>query len=162
MVNTFQGNPFAEDDGDNEDGEPVKKMVKKSRDTDDQYCGSLRLKEGRNVNNNIYYVDYTKLQNNGNGLDIEKRNDLYADLEKAKCEENALKKKLQETGTETTRLLSEPLNDELATLLVEYERGMEELNAKLETNRAYAGNEKYAKQLNSRVSKMATFWRKSK
>jgi hypothetical protein len=161
MADTFQGNPFADGDSDDEDGKPAKKKAKKSNDASDEYAGSLRLKEGRNVNNNLYYVDHTKLQNNGNGLDPDKRNDLYADLEKAKCEEEALKKQLQETAAETARLLSEPLNDELATLLVEQEKEMEELNAKLETNRGFAGNEKYAKQLTGRVSKMATFWRKS-
>lgn len=162
MADTFQGNPFADGDSDDEDDKPAKKKAKKTNDSTDEYGGSLRLKEGRNASNNVYYVDYTKLQNNGNGLDPDKRNDLFADLEKAKCEEEALKKELQETAAETARLLSEPLNDELETLLVQQEKEMEELNEKLETNRAFAGNEKYTKQLNARVSKMATFWRKSK
>lgn len=161
MADTFQGNPFAEADSDDEDDKPAKKKAKKSNDTSDEYSGSLRLKHGRNTNNNLYYVDHTKLQNNGNGLDPDKRNDLYSNLEKAKCEEEELKRQLQNTAAETARLLSEPLNDELTTMLVEQEKEMEELNEKLETNRAFAGNEKYAKQLNGRVSKMAAFWRKS-
>ena len=161
MADTFQGNPFAEADSDDEDEKPAKKKAKKSNDATDDYSGSLRLKHGRNTNNNLYYVDHTKLQNNGNGLDPDKRNDLYSNLEKAKCEEEELKKQLQTTAAEIARLLSEPLNDVLTTMLVEEEKEMEELDEKLETNRAFAGNEKYAKQLSSRVSKMAAFWRKS-
>lgn len=162
MADTYQGNPFADGDSDDEENKPPKKKAKTSNDgPSEEYSGSLRLKAGRNTNNNLYYVDHTKLQNNGNGLDPDKRNDLFADLEKAKCEEDALKKQLQESAAETARLLSEPLNDELTTLLVEREKEMEELNEKLETNRGFAGNEKYVKQLAGRVSKMATIWRKS-
>ena len=162
MADTFQGNPFADGDSDDEENKPPKKKVKKSNDEPtEEYSGSLRLKAGRNTNNNLYYVDYTKLQNNGNGLDPDKRNDLFADIEKAKCEEEALKKQIQESASETARLLSEPLNDELTTLLVEREKEMEDLNEKLETNRGFAGNEKYVKKLSGRVSKMATIWRKS-
>lgn len=160
MADTFKGNPFA-DGSDDEDDNPPKKKAKKSDESADEYSGSMRLKEGRSAANNLYYVDYTKLQNNGNGLDPDKRNDLFADLEKAKCEEDALKKQLQETTAETTQLLSEPLNDELAAMLLEQEQEMEELNDKLETNRAFAGNEKYAKKLNTRVAKMASVWRNS-
>ena len=162
MADTFQGNPFADGDSDDEENKPPKKKAKKSNDEPtEEYSGSLRLKAGRNTNNNLYYVDHTKLQNNGNGLDPDKRNDLFADLEKAKCEEEALKKQIQESASKTARLLSEPLNDELTTLLVEREKEMEGLNEKLETNRGFAGNEKYVKKLAGRVSKMATIWRKS-
>eukprot|EP00804_Cyclotella_cryptica_P013291 CCRYP_018637-RB/>CCRYP_018637-RB protein AED:0.20 eAED:0.20 QI:289/1/1/1/1/1/6/1235/735 len=161
MSDKFEGNPF-ECDSDDEVEKPAKKAKKDAGVSTDEYSGSLRLKEGRNVNNILYYVDHAKLQNNGNGLDPDKRNDLYADLEKSKCEQEALMKQLNGTASETARLLSEPLNEELARLLLEQEKEMDDLNAKLETNRAYAGNEKYAKQMNDRVSRMATFWRKRK
>lgn len=162
MVDTFKGNPFDDGDSDEESDQPKKKKIKKSDESSDEFSGSLRLKEGRNANNNLFYVDYTKLHNNGNGLDPEKKNDLFADLEKAKCEEEALQKQLHETAAETARLLSEPLNDELATLLVEQEKEMDEINEKLEASRAFAGNEKHAREVKSRVSKMASVWRKSK
>ena len=166
MADTFQGNPFADNDSDDEDEEnkKPKKAAKKTSTSNpsDEYCGSLRVKEGRNSNATLYYVDYTKLSNQGNGLDPEKRNDLYADLEKAKCEEAALRKQLNDTNAEAARLLCEPLNEELARLLVENEKEMEDLNDKLQTNRAFAGNEKHAKSVNGNISKMAAIWRKSK
>lgn len=160
MSDRFQGNPF-EGDSDDEEEKRAKTAKKDGGPSSDEYSSSLRLKEGRNVNNMLYYVDHTKLQNNGNGLESDKRNDLYAALEKSKREQEALMKQLDEKTSETARLVSEPLNEELTHLLVQQEKVTEDLNAKLETNRAYAGNEKFAKQLNDRVSRMATFWRNS-
>ena len=65
-MDKFTGNPFA-DDSDDEGGNSSAKRAKKSGSSD-EYAGSLHLKEGRNLNNNLYYVDHTKLANNGNGL----------------------------------------------------------------------------------------------
>ena len=53
---------------DDEDGGKKSKKGKKSSGSGDGYAGSLLLKEGRSVNATLYYVDHSKLANNGNGL----------------------------------------------------------------------------------------------
>ena len=163
MIDAFRGNPF-DDDSDDENGKSSKKSAPKKvcTSTSDEYTGSLRIKEGRNVNNILYFVDHTKLQNNGDGLLPEARNELYVSLEKAQCEADALNRNLTQITSETAQLLSEPKNEDLALELEKLEIEMKELSKTLESARAYASNEKYAKQLKKRIEHIAASWRKRK
>lgn len=163
MVDAYRGNPFADDSDDDDEGKSAKKVSKKaSTGSSDEFTGSLRVKEGRNANNILYYVDHTKLQNSGNGLLPEDKNELYANLEKSKMEKEAHIQNLKQIASETAQLLSEPKNEELALELEEIEKQLQEINNQLEASRVFASNEKYAKQLNKRIENMASFWRKRK
>lgn len=167
MYGKSLGNPFVDDSDDDDEDEKPKKTKKSaapaaSSGPSDDYSRSLHLKEGRNAQTSLFYVDYTKLANNGNGLLPEDKNELYSNLEKSKCELDALNAGLKQTNSETARLLSEPTNDELATELVKTEAEMEELNGSLEASRSHSSNEKHVKQLKKRVATMAAYWRKSK
>eukprot|EP00975_Prorocentrum_lima_P024122 5077112-Prorocentrum_lima.AAC.1 len=53
MVDKSNDNPFA-DDSDDEDEKPSKKKSASKKSTD-EYAGSIRVKEGRNTNNTLYY-----------------------------------------------------------------------------------------------------------
>mmetsp|Transcript_7412 Transcript_7412/g.9328 ORF Transcript_7412/g.9328 Transcript_7412/m.9328 type:complete len:258 (+) Transcript_7412:87-860(+) len=160
MVDKSNDNPFA-DDSDDEDEKPSKKKSASKKSTD-EYAGSIRVKEGRNTNNTLYYVDHSKLQNNGNGLLPEARNELFSALETSKQELAVLGQKHKKICSDTAQLLSEPKNEELETELQELTNKMEVMDNGLEEARAHASNAKHAKQLKGRIDKMATEWRKRK
>ena len=160
MVDKSNDNPFA-DDSDDEDEKPSKKKSA-SKVSTDEYAGSIRVKEGRNTNNTLYYVDHTKLQNNGNGLLPEARNELFSNLEMSKQELAVLGQKNKQICSDTSQLLSEPKNAELETELQELANKMEILDNGLEEAGAHASNAKRAKQLKGQIDKMAGEWRKRK
>ncbi len=166
MVDSFKGNPFEDDsDDDGDGGKPFKTASKKSSSgstSTDEYSGSLRIKEGRNANNVLYYTDHTKLQNNGNGLLPDDKNNLLANLERSKLEKESLLQNMKQITMETNQLLSEPKNEELAVDLEASEKIVEDLTKKVKAAGEFASNEKYAKQLNKRIDAMAAVWRKRK
>ena len=152
MVGKDTGNPFADDDSsDDDDDKPKKKKAAskknkaKSEDcaaiASGSFAGSLRLKNGRNVNNNLYYVDHTKLANNGNGLPPHERNDLIAEKERSRAEHGALLQQCKQTAMETARLEGEPRNEELEVELSSFESALAETSEGLEVARGYAGSE---------------------
>lgn len=142
MVDKANDNPFA-DDSDDEDEKPSIKKNAAKKTSSDEYAGSLRMKEGRNANTTLYFVDHTKLQNNGNGLLPEIRNDLYSNLEKSKQELTLLGQKHKEICLKTTQLLSEPKNEELESELQMLVDKMEVVDNGLEDARAYASSKLY-------------------
>ena len=138
MVDKSNDNPFA-DDSDDEDEKPSKKKSASKKSTD-EYAGSIRVKEGRNTNNTLYYVDHSKLQNNGNGLLPEARNELFSALETSKQELAVLGQKHKKICSDTAQLLSEPKNEELETELQELTNKMELVDNGLEEARAHASS----------------------
>ena len=140
MVDKSNDNPFA-DDSDDEDEKPSKKKsASKANASTDEYAASIRVKEGRNASNTLYYVDHTKLQNNGNGLLPEARNELFSNLETSKQELAALGQKNKQICSDTAQLLSEPKNAELETELLELANKMEILDNGLEEAGAHASS----------------------
>ena len=153
MVDKDTGNPFADDDSSDDDDDvkskkKKKKAAKKSKSKSEDgagapgsFAGSLRLKAGRNINNNLYYVDHTKLANNGNGLPPHERNDLIAEKERSRAEHGALLQQCKQTGMETARLDGEPRNEELEVELSSFESTLAETSEGLEVARGHAGSE---------------------
>lgn len=133
-------NPFADSD-DDEDGKSSKKGGKKPGVGADEYAGALRLKEGRNINNNLFYVDHTKLANNGDGLLPDARNELLSDMQGSKAEHERLSAMLKNIAAQAARLESEPKNEELMLEVVELENKMEAMNKSLEEARVHASSE---------------------
>ena len=146
------GDQFAEDsdDDDDENGKSTKKRTttaaKKSTAESDEFAGSLRLKEGRNINNNLYYVDHTKLSNEGNGLLPEVRNELLCNAQKSKAELEYLNEQFKSITAEAAKLESEPKNEELVLELAEHEKNLLELNDKLEDSRVHASSKSNCEQ----------------
>jgi hypothetical protein len=152
-------NPFADSDDDEDDGAKTNKKTKTGKsDSTDPYANSLRLKAGRNSNNQLYYVDYSKIP----GLDPEAKNQLYADVAKAEAEEARLKSNIQKMDAETAKLLSEPTNEELDRMLDEQETAMVALREQVAAARKHKVNEKTKKQLKKRIEGMTAHWRKRK
>ena len=143
MVDKHLSNSFGEgsDDDDDDDGKPSKKQtINKPTENSDEYSGSLKLKEGRNVQNNLYYVDHTKLSNEGNGLLPEVRNELLCDTQKSKADFDQLSRQLKSITAEAVQLESEPKNEVLILEVVELEKKLGEMNDSLEESRAHASS----------------------
>jgi len=144
MVDKHTSNPFAEgsddDDDDNDGKPPKKKTAKKPVDDSDEYSGSLKLKEGRNVQNNLYYVDHTKLSNEGNGLLPEVRNELLCDMQKSKAEFDQLARQLKSLTAEAVQLESEPKNELLILEVADLEKKIGEMNDSLEVSRHHVSS----------------------
>jgi len=150
-------NGFADSD-DEEEGK--KAATKKPKASDDLYAGSLSFKAGKSSNTCLYYVEYSKLKNNGNGLDPHDRNELASELSKAESEEAALKTTLQQMTVETAKLLSEPTNEEATARLETEEAALAGLKSQVEEGRKLKVNEKHKQQTKRRIDNMATQWRK--
>ena len=148
---------FADSD-DEEDKAPKKKTEPKA--SDDPYKGALSFKSGKSANSCLYYVDYTKLKNNGDGLLPDERNELSGDLHKTKAELDALKTTVKSMTLETDKLLSEPTNEELDARLEADEAELAELREQAEAGRKLKVNEKYKQQIKRRIDAMTTVWRK--
>ena len=139
----YSGNPFADsdsDDDDNEDRKSSKKKAKKSNgdsaSSGDQYAGSIRLNEGRNVQNNLYYIDHSKLSNEGNGLLIDARNSLLLGMQSSNATYDQLSQQLKSITAEAVQLESEPKNEELILEVVDFEKRKAEMDSSLQDARA--------------------------
>lgn len=147
MVDQHNSNPFAEEsdddnDDDDDEGKPKKKKKhtskKKSTDSSDEFAGSLRLKEGRNVQNSLYYVDHSKLANEGNGLLPEVKNDLICESQKSKAELDHFGRQLKSITVEASQLESEPKNEALIVELANLEKTLEDMSEKITQLRSHA------------------------
>lgn len=146
------------DDSDDEDQPASKKKAKPS--STEPYEGSLCLKAGKSAGTSLYYVDHTKLKNNGDGLDCDEKNALYSEVAKSKAEKDALLAKIKEDNIIAAKLLLEPTNEEAIARLATEEAALSELRTTVEDSRQLKGNEKIKAQLIRRIDKMAAEWRK--
>lgn len=149
-------NQFA--DSDDERDETKIKKKKKAKDGDN-FDSSLCFKAGRNSNTSLYYVDYNAAKN-GNGLNLDEKNELYANLANAHAERDAITATIKQLETETEKLLSEPKNDEATVFLEAEESALVQIKEELETARKYQVNEKDKVQLKRKVETMTAEWRK--
>ena len=126
-----------------------KKSKKKKADAantdEDYYTGSINCKSGRNTNTTLYYVDYSKTSNDGNGLLPDAKNELLCNSQKAKADLVAIDLDLKTMGTETVNLLSEPINEDAATSHEMSEKEVNALREEVESCSGLKGNEKLTK-----------------
>ena len=164
------GNPFAEDsDDDDDDGVSKKKSSSKKSSSSgaastgsDEYSGSLRLKEGRNVNNNLYYVDHTKQANDGNGMLPDVKQLLLGELAKSKAEFEQLNQQIKSTTATAAQLESEPKNEQLILDVADMEKRLGEMEEAIEESKAHAANEAHVKKVRKEIDAKAAIWRKRK
>jgi hypothetical protein len=148
-------NPF--DDSDSE--EAIHDHSDDKPTASDHFAGSLFLKAGKSSNASVYYVDYNKAKN-GNGLDADERNDLYAKSTLAVLEEEDLQTKIRSTKDSAKDLLSQPTNEELVVRLDEAEANLVTITEKVEEARQLKVNEKQKEQTKRRIEHFASEWRK--
>jgi hypothetical protein len=152
---------FAESD-DEEEEEKEKAKKKDTKKSSDPFHKSLCFKAGKTASNTLYYVDHSKLKNNGNGLEPDARNELHNTKANTEAEEAALKTTLKSMTAETAKLLSEPTNEEATARLETEESALVELKAQVEASRGYKTNEKEKKKLTKDIQDLTAQWRKRK
>ena len=155
MTDSATGNPF-DDDSDDE----TKEASAKKNAASDPFTSSLLMKRGRNSNTTLYFVDYNKLRNNGNGLLPNEREELMSASQSTSLEEQQLKGELKKVEDLTKKLLSEPTNEEANNALEILESEMSALEEKLDSLRAYKVNEGTRKKIHKRVDELTSVWRK--
>ncbi len=157
-------NQFADSDDEDNDENNSKTTSKKKNlsgsSNEDEYSGSLSIKTGRNTNTTLYYCDYSKLSNNGNGLLPDDRNILLSDHEAAKAELEAKDTSTKSMTAETVKLLSEPTNAEATVSLEEAEENVKSLREQVDAAQELRGFEKHRIKIRKRVDVMAGQWRK--
>jgi len=121
---------------------------------------ALLLKEGRNSNTTLYYVDYSKLDNQGNGLLLDVRNTLVTDLHAANTLENELRGRESSILRCSQKLQLESTNKGAELQLKECETEMAQLCAKLEYYRQLTRNEKKRKATQTKIGHAACYWKK--
>lgn len=149
-------NPF--DDSSSDEANP-EKSPDNAPTTSDPFASSLFLKAGRSSNASLYYVDYNKAKQ-GNGLDPDERNDLYAQSSLAVLEEENLQAKIRSTKDLAKELLSQPANEELVVRLDEAEVELLKMTETLEGARQLKVNEKQKEQTKRRIESFTAEWRK--
>ena len=162
MADEDKTNPFDEDsdDEDSSSSKGKKKASKKSADDGTDYTGSLAKKDGRNANNVLYFINYASsyVQNGGNGLPPDERNELIAAEQKSNQDLQSKRNELTAIQAETKQLLSEPTNVEAEERVNREEKILADLQASVEESRQYAGNEKKREQTKKRVRNLADVW----
>jgi hypothetical protein len=151
-----EGKIFA--DSDDEDLKRVAKV--ESVAESDPLKGCLRFKSSKSSNASLYYVDHSKLPNNGNGLAPLARNELTAAVQKTQAEAEALQDILKTTQSEIVKFLSEPTNEEAMARLEKEEVELKNLEEEVEGSRKFKTNEKHKKNLKHRIDTMTSIWRK--
>lgn len=150
---------FAESD-DEEDGISTKKKGSKIGSSDDEYAGSLSIKLGRNANTTLYYCDYSKFSNNGNGLLPDDRNTLLSDHETSKAELKVLNNSISSMSAETLKLLSEPTNEDATSALEQAEEYSKILWENVDAAKELKSLAKERTKTKKRIDTMAAEWRK--
>ena len=158
------------DDGSDDEDDKPKKSKKKSKKGGDggggnggdpsttDYVDSLRIKSGRNANNVLYFTNHDKSVNGGNGLLPDERNELIGAEQKSAQDLQASRDNLKAIQNLTTKLLSEPTNQEANDRIAKKEKVLADLKASVEESRQYAGNEKKREQTKKRIRDLADVW----
>jgi len=121
---------------------------------------SLLFKAAKHTSASLYYVNYQAMSNNGNGLNLDDRNELFASVAVTQTEQQTLQLNLQTLQNDITRLLSEPVNMDLETLLVKGESSLESIHEQVEEARKVLVDVKHVQSLKRRIQHMTTEWRK--
>lgn len=153
---------FSSDDEEENKNKSKEKMADAANANGDYYTGSITCKAGRNTNTTLYYVDYSKTSNDGNGLLPDAKNDLLCGSQKAKADLVAIDLDLKTMGAETAKLLSEPTNEDTAMSLEMNGNEVTALREEVESCSGLKGNEKLTKKLKKRIEFMSTHWRSRK
>jgi len=159
----FLSNDSTEDNGhdSDDDGKKTKKIMS-SDNGSDPFVATVLLKEGRNASSNLYFIDQSKLENNGNGLLAEDRDKLLISMHQASEEELDLQNKVNELLSKAIALEIEPTNEDADQLLQLQMDRHDELDSDLAKCRLYPTSSKLRKEVNKKIEILATHWRQRK
>ena len=152
--------PFANDSDDEESKGKSKGTNNIDPKQKDAFKCSLIFKAAKSSGASLYYVDYSKTENNGDGLEPYARNELLSELEKAKQDVAIMDMSIKKLGTDTTKLLSEPTNEELVGILERSEAALDEAKEQVEEAKKFQADEALKKKIKRRLADATAYWRK--
>ena len=133
------------------------KKIERSEHTD-----SIVVKAGRNTSNTLYYMNQSRLENDGNGIKPERKNALVASVQTGK-EETSVKVHLIRAIHDNIAILShEPLNQELKEQLPLEEELVQQLQNDVINARKFKVNETKAKSFKRKIESGSNEWRNRK
>lgn len=103
--NPFDNDTDSDDDEDGGCSSKKKKNKKKgsssssSSNNADPYTESLLIKVGRNASSTLYFVNYNKLPNNGNGMELDERSEFMSISVQTNEELNTLTKEFHQINS---------------------------------------------------------------
>jgi len=150
-------------DGSGSDEEEIPQAAsgkKEARKTgaDDDFSDAVCVKLGRSVGGSLYYANQEKMDNKGNGLLPDERNELVSDSQKASQEKMSISANLDSMNSEIKGLLCEPTNNEADVKISSEEQLVANLQEKLQESRRFLANEKKCKNTRKRVQHLADHW----
>ena len=128
--------------------------------TDNMCAQALFIKVGRNSASTLYFVDYSKLDNSGNGISTESRNNLISDVEQSSSELQALEIERKIIYSETEKVLSELTNEKIHMELHHIEAANRELLSRLDHYRVFSNNKKERKRIQGGIDTSLMHWKK--
>lgn len=128
----------------------------------DEFSRMIYQKNGRNAKTTLYFMNQKNLENDGNGMKPDQRNDLLSSLQSAKLNLQNLVELKQTIETGTNLLLSQPFNDEINRLLPEQESRIETLLKEIESAKNLKIDERKMRHIQRKVDEMSSHWRKRK
>lgn len=128
----------------------------------DPYAATVLMKDGRNVSNNLYFLDQSKLDNDGNGLPVEDLNELLRKMDHSSREEVDLQNRLNELIKDATLLETEPTNEQAEQQVQKQIEDNENLATRLDQFRLYPSNAHVRKEMKKKIQYFATHWKNKK
>ena len=120
---------------------------------------SLHFKAGHSSTSTLFYVNYSKLTNNGNRLPLETRKKLEGDLNHISVIEDDLKAKVVRILSTCSQLVLEPTNDEVEILLEQQQSDVSFLLEKLEFYKTLEDNRRKRLNTKKNVDKYLLHWK---
>jgi hypothetical protein len=155
-------NQFVDTDHESGDDEPRKgTTIKKSAPTENenQFKNALSFKGGKGSNSGLYYVNYNDAKGGGE-LYPEDKNKLFADAANADAKLVEMKRALSTTRATIDKLLAEPMNAELNTLLKTAEAESSDLLGQLQDARKLKVHAQHIHNTKKKIEYFSTIWRK--
>jgi hypothetical protein len=149
---------FADSDDDDDEKVAPSKAKAKKETSADPYVASLVLKPGRNANSCLFYVDYNKQPNQGNGLVPADKNALYAATAQSDAEKQRLGLEIMQMRANTAQLLSEPTNEEVTLLMETKQATLLEWQEKAESARQFEVDAQSQAKIKRRLQHMTAVW----
>ena len=165
-------NHNVDDDGDDNNNEDDDLFMKKSSSSsssatttktkEDEYTATIYQKVGRNPNTTLYYLNQSKLSNNGNGMLSNERNNILNLLQKSNEKVQEQSMIIQSINDKICILLSQPFNNDLNHLLPIEERNMKNLYNDIEYATKWNVNESRRTMTKRKIDNMINIWKKRK
>lgn len=156
--------------GANENLKKIKKIQKQrekenndnNEDDSALYKNSLQKKYGRSANGTLFFVNQSTLENKGNALPPHEQSERIGEYKKLEMDIESKQNQITHMKQDTTRLNSEPTNQEATTQIKTLEQEISKIEEELQQAQKYLKNAQQKELLEKNVVYMKDYWFKRK